>query len=167
MVIFYDGVTDVAWISGKAFQQWQLERQASIGCKTGSAIITLLFCPQAMTIDEADYPRALSDYQTNLDKARVYATAHGAVFYHILQPQLWSRPLTQVEGDLSQIIPDGPQTVLTHIWSQMEATPNTVDLTHILDAVRDEEAVYLDYDHVNEAGNSIIAQAMYDAITVF
>lgn len=114
--------------------------------------------------------RTLTDYTSGLQDARAYAQSHGATFYDVLQPQLFSRPLTTFEQRLIDNLTDAdiPQMAsLKADWSAFQSANRAaggIDLTHVLDALRDTMSVYLDYMHTGPQASPVIARALYDAM---
>jgi hypothetical protein len=109
-------------------------------------------------------------YGSTLQRAAAYVRARAATFWHVLQPHLWSRPLTSRESFVttSPFVPEGLGGAVPVLWGAIQsasAEGHTLDLTHILDRQRDSAVVYFEGWHGNEITNAFVARAIADAIT--
>lgn len=103
----------------------------------------------------------LDQYRGFIDQAHDYAVQHGAAFYHVLQPILctvldsdWDRQNDR-ETELCRKVSAN--------WAQLEASETGANFTHLLDAARRTGlVVYVDAQHINEAGNKIVARTMFN-----
>lgn len=173
MVVFYDGVTNS--VEGAAGRGTYCPDGFLLGLATVQVVCELADRTRAMPEQRPDLDAARTTFAGPLVEAQRYATAHGAAFYHFLEPNIWSEPpQTDTERALLanyHIIP--PEFTAFHAltWPTLQAVTRHLpgaDLTHCLDAIRRGGVdVFLDYDHVTENGNRAIARAIWDALTVF
>ncbi|MEP7284156.1 MAG: hypothetical protein ABI947_00145 [Chloroflexota bacterium] len=110
-----------------------------------------------------------------LENIRLYAQDHDLRFAHVLLPHLWTKPLSAYEQAIADndtiTLPDVRDKLLS-TWPDMERMTASLaqegvislDLTHVYDAVRETQEIYLDYVHVNEVGNKLVAQRLFEAL---
>jgi hypothetical protein len=182
-VVFYDGITDAAgslklpsdqrdvWLSGKLCNV--------LTKPVGSLGVVQMYCSlvdRSLPAFEQhpDLRRLREEYSAGLRNARRYTEAHGAVFYHFLQPHIWSQEPTAYEQTVLanyNLVPRGFQEYLAESWPVVQDITRATggyDLTHCLDALRRKGVeIYLDYDHTTERGNEAVAYAIFDRITIF
>lgn len=121
--------------------------------------------------------QAASQYRDSIAMAATYTRHAGAVFYHFLQPTIWSMPLSPGEREMVShpyVVQNQMDTVVTDAWPMLQhalvTLPDvtTIDLTHVLDSTRAAGVpLYLDCCHLTERGNAIVAHAIFDALTTF
>lgn len=113
-------------------------------------------------------------YKLALDAAREWCAARGARLVVIVQPLIWSKPLTDIEQTiLDRVYPvwymppvNGPDLMMDQ-QELMRLSPDALDLTHVLDKLRDNGPVYFDGWHTNWRANAVIAEAIADWIVGF
>jgi hypothetical protein len=139
-----------------------------------SAIPTAIVDPPKPVIEQAVHM-----FEEKLTDAYRYATEHGADYYHFLPPHIWSKsPSAYEKSILDNIIltPFGTEHSFRLMWPALQSARDRLakagicsyDLTNILNRARAEgHELYLDFIHVNEEGNAIIAQAIFSAIGKF
>lgn len=106
----------------------------------------------------------LDSYHKAIATARQYTASAGASFYALQQPIISTVPLSVREYQLVYGDPDGAGRTAIYMaaYSQFSAD---IDLTNVLDAARlHGTEVYSDRAHLNDAGNAIVARAIYGAI---
>lgn len=120
----------------------------------------------------------LNDYGPALRDAKSKAKQRDAAFYHFLQPHILSRPLTDEEF-ANLTTPEAAMYLhlpraesIANVWSIIQdeafkAIPDTVDLTHILDSIRQTKPTYFECCHVNRTGAHLIAEAIAAFIVGF
>lgn len=110
------------------------------------------------------------DMQRDILASAHYVRSRGARFVWILQPYLWSMPLTAneaaiyVNDDLRAI------DIAARPIQQALALPGVeaYDFTHIVDGLRSAGVeVYMDHIHLNLRGNEAVARAIFDYLTTF
>lgn len=105
--------------------------------------------------------------QRDITAGASYARARHARFIWILQPYLWSMPVTTRETFVS--VPDNLKAmdVAARPIQQALRLPavDSYDFTDILNAARRAGvALYDDHIHLNAKGNALLARAIYDMI---
>jgi hypothetical protein len=106
-------------------------------------------------------------------EADEFVVSRGARFIHVLQPDLFSRPLREFERPLVEnhfLTMQGVGTAL--IEAHRELAPLTrmlidhkvkaYDASRLFDQV--EQPIFLDFVHTNEVGNQIIAKFLFDVL---
>jgi hypothetical protein len=102
-----------------------------------------------------------------------YVRSRGARFIHVLQPDLFSRPLRDFERPLVDnhfLTMKGMGTALMEAHREfapltqmlVERKVSAYDASRIFDQVNDP--IFLDFGHTNELGNRIIADFLFDAL---
>ncbi|MEP7286272.1 MAG: hypothetical protein ABI947_10945 [Chloroflexota bacterium] len=185
IVIFYDGVPEVLSI----FEHIDIRRNSSWSgqlCNTLMARLWRLgvvqvYCTLADRIvppqakDTALQQKITDQYKTTLLNAYHYTTQSGAQFYHFLQPHLWTMDLMPYEKAIAanpDLVEPGLGELFVATWPDLQTAsstiPASVDLTHVLDNARKTGTeMYIDFAHITEVGNAIIANAIFDAVNVF
>jgi hypothetical protein len=103
-----------------------------------------------------------------------YIRSKGAVFVHVLQPDLFTRPLRDFELPLVEnhfLTMNGIGIALRVAHEEFSSlTPslvsrsvNAFDATRLFDKI--DAPIYLDFAHTNELGNKLIADFLFDALT--
>lgn len=127
-------------------------------------------------ISNAELARMLSAYRKYMLSARQYITERGARLVNILQPAIYSMPLSSLERTIVSSYPDlAPdfEQMWNAFYPQWQAESErlaqdgieTHDLLHVLDPLRRRgEIVYIDHVHTTDRGNAVIARAIYDAV---
>lgn len=110
----------------------------------------------------------------DLTNAAAYVRGHGARFVWVLQPFLWSTALTAGERTMTMNVNVAYADLLARpveqgIVAQMQAAGvEAYDLTHVLDSARQRgREVYTDHVHLNAAGNALVANAIYDQLSIY
>jgi hypothetical protein len=114
-------------------------------------------------------------YYSTLISAYAYTTAHGATFFHVMEPHLWTRPLSPAEEQLAanrDLVQDKVGEMFKLMWPELQAAAvnaqrqgvRTLDLTHALDNLRSHDVVFFDSVHINQRGNAIIAASLFDLV---
>jgi lysophospholipase L1-like esterase len=176
IVIFYDGSVDAMLAYHDAVDR---DRAATL-CgqilnKTDKSALLNLACGWVNTItpDPAtlDYDGVYRRYAAALQGAANYTHQAHATFYHFLQAQIWSAPLSTYEQTVAAPHSWNPameESIIAQAWPRYARISGTIDLTHMLDSLRASGVeIYLDPVHMNAAGNAAIARAIYDYIFVF
>lgn len=112
-------------------------------------------------------------YQQNIESAQAYTQANQAHFIHFLQPNLFTLDqLSPYEQALSGEMGAGNFVPLAyaeflkieHEFAEKDIL--SVDLTHVLDHANrtTDEEIFFDWIHVNEVGDAMIAQAMFEVL---
>lgn len=102
-----------------------------------------------------------------------YVRSQGAAFMHVLQPDLFTRPLRDFELSLVQnhfLTMDGIEPALRIAHEEFAPLTGILksrgieafDATALLDDVT--EPIYLDFAHTNHVGNELIARFLFDAL---
>lgn len=105
-------------------------------------------------------------YSEGLTVARQYVEGRGARFINVLQPYLWSRAIAEAERPVQvrvdtlypHIVP-----VLQFVYPLLQPYAD-LDLTHVLDSVRDTQVVFFDGWHMNHIGIERVARAIWEYI---
>ncbi|MEP7285076.1 MAG: hypothetical protein ABI947_04830 [Chloroflexota bacterium] len=187
IVIFYDGAHEFAHIGTIALRastltgrlcSWMRDTYSTLALSTVYCIATDILLPSAAATTEA-LTESRQQYITDLLAASAYARVHGATFYHFLQPNIFSAPLSRYEQHLifveSLDYPNAPAALIASWPSIRSVVPElqrngvaSVDLYHVLDAARAAElTVYIDSWHTTAQANRIITRAIYDTISPF
>ncbi len=162
IVIFYDGSMD-------AYRDWAVAYEKLPGlCRSMMeslhhiALVNLLVGPCQNSIKSTSVP---SSYEESIRSATEFSALHKAAFYHFIEPTPFTRPLTQAERSercgmylsYHTNMPDVFIQTMTYLANR----PHTINLLHKLDLIPN---LYIDCYHINENGNEIMANAIYDAI---
>jgi hypothetical protein len=180
-VIFYDGLADAAI----GFRGDEARRDATLAGKACNGLSGLanlglvqLYCELAdratPLLDQHPPVGTVNEFARNLQAAWVYCRAHGVAFYHFLQPLIWSRelsPYEQWQADNYRMLPRGEGAYIAEAWPGLEAVTRRLpggSLYHAVDVLRSGgDEVYLDYDHMNERGNAVIALEIFNQLSIF
>jgi hypothetical protein len=196
VVIFYDGGSDAVqgvfynnidgWIVGEnrkhvndyvVKHRAQLERLARY-CRFCDWLFsqTTDYLPEHMKHPEQIKALAVEtrDKMFNrLLQSDEYVRSRGARFIHVLQPDLFSRPLRDFERPLVDnhfLTMKGMGTALLEAHREfapltqmlIERKVSAYDASKIFDQV--DDPIFLDFGHTNELGNRIIADFLFDAL---
>ncbi|CUT14560.1 hypothetical protein BF49_5640 [Bradyrhizobium sp.] len=107
-------------------------------------------------------------------ETNAYVHSKGASFIHILQPDLFTRPLRNVELPLVQnhfLTMEGTEPALRAAHDEFKSLTGSLtsagvvafDATNLLNDVT--EPIYLDFAHTNELANQRIAEFLFDALS--
>lgn len=152
---------------------WQAERLTQTAIQAGDVVVLY---GGANEVNDYHAGVALEDvlryYTEAITRARDYTDQHGARLVVVLQPHLFSKPLSDYERDLETrpyLIPPGMRAAFRAVWPRLQTVDIRhvliFDLTHVLDEVRAGGVeVFLDYDHIVESGNSIVAFELYKVL---
>lgn len=177
IVIFYDGISELDymwWVAKsrspslcfKLIQNFHQVNLIRLLCGYANQSV-----PDDLHLSPDEIKAWLNLYDKVLDDARTYSQQAGAEFFHFLQPHIFSRPLSAYERQLigdTFLVKAGLEEIFEQVWPQLQVTPETIDLTHVLDAARAQgQEFFLDAWHINHAGNEIVARAIYDTIHIF
>ncbi len=102
-----------------------------------------------------------------------YVRSRGARFIHVLQPDLFSRPLRDFERPLVDnhfLTMKGMGTALLEAHRELapltqmliERKVSAYDASKIFDKV--DDPIFFDFAHTNELGNRIIADFLFDVL---
>ena len=102
-----------------------------------------------------------------------YVRSRGARFIHVLQPDLFSRPLRDFERPLVEnhfLTMKGMDTALLEAHRELapltqmlvDRKVSAYDASRIFDQV--DDAIFLDFGHTNELGNRIIADFLFEVL---
>lgn len=102
-----------------------------------------------------------------------YVRSKGATFMHVLQPDLFTRPLRDFELPLVQnhfLTMDGIEPALLIAHEEIASLTGVLksrgvdafDATALFNDVN--EPIYLDFAHTNDLGNRLIAKFLFDAL---
>ncbi len=196
VVIFYDGTSDAVqgvfyansdgWIVEENRKQLnnyitthraQLERLARY-CRFCDWLYvqTTDYLPEHMKHPEKIKALALETRGKMFDRllqSDAYVRSRGARFIHVLQPDLFSRPLRDFERPLVDnhfLTMKGMGTALLEAHREfapltqmlIERKVSAYDASTIFDHV--DDPIFLDFGHTNEVGNRIIADFLFDAL---
>lgn len=178
IVVFYSGAVELNEVvrpaqarAGQSAQDTLCERLTS-----RYAIVSLrALCdpvtavPSAL-MDSRIYDLSVTEAQTYRDSILAswrYTTVHGATFYAILQPIVWSAPLSRYEIDVvhnPSVTDRGIEQVYLVLWPRLQRA-TMLDFTHVLDGLRESgREVYFDITHTNDQANAIVARAIYASL---
>lgn len=206
VVIFYDGVNDIhehvffakpktaaAETNTRTIKQLSLFQKSLVYLSSHSAFIKKFANPivnpvQAIPphLQDAQQFSALLQqlgiqYRTNLLEASQYASAAGALFFHFLQPNLYtSSALSAYEKKIAAnpnlFAWPGMDMAFKKGYPRLQSVNDQLrekqglhcyDLTRILDhRERKDEEYYLDTCHVAHKGNQMIARSIFSQIDV-
>ncbi len=196
IVLFYDGTSDAmqgvfyanidGWIVEEnrkhlndyiVKHQAQLERFARY-CRFCDWLYvqTTDYLPEHMEHPERIKALALETRDKMFDRllqSDEYVRSRGARFIHVLQPDLFSRPLRDFERPLVDnhfLTMKGMGTVLLEAHRELapltqmlvDRKVSAYDASTIFDQVNDP--IFLDFAHTNELGNRIIADFLFDVL---
>lgn len=182
IVIFYDGIADATI----GFQGDTARRDATLPgkfCNWLSGLANLgvvqLYCELAdrgtPLLDQHPPDSLGQEFEQAQLEALAYCRERGVAFYHFLHPLIWSRELSPSEQGLSEnyrMLPRGERAYIAEAWLMLEDVTRrvswSVSLYHAVDDLRASGVeVYVDYDHMTERGNAVIARAIYDQLTIY
>lgn len=103
-----------------------------------------------------------------------YVRSKGAGFIHVLQPDLFTRPLRAFEAPLVEnhfLTMNGVGSALRVAHEEFSSLTQSLvsrdvkayDATMLFDKI--DAPIYLDFAHTNELGNKLIADFLFDALT--
>jgi hypothetical protein len=196
VVIFYDGGSDAVqgvfyanidgWIveeNRKHVNDYIVKHQAQLQrlaryCRFCDWLFaqTTDYLPEHMKHPEKIKALALETRDKMFDRllqSDAYVRSRGARFIHVLQPDLFSRPLRDYERPLVDnhfLTMKGMDTALLEAHrdfaplTQMliERKVSAWDASKIFDQV--DDPIFLDFGHTNELGNRIIADFLFDVL---
>ncbi|GGI29138.1 hypothetical protein GCM10010987_52900 [Bradyrhizobium guangdongense] len=107
-------------------------------------------------------------------ETNAYVRSKGAAFVHVLQPDLFTRPLRDFELPLVQnhfLTMEGTEPALRAAHDEFKSLTGSLtsagvvafDATNLLNDVT--EPVYLDFAHTNELANQRIAEFLFEALS--
>jgi hypothetical protein len=196
VVLFYDGTSDAVqgvmyanidgWIveeNRKHLNDYVVKHQAQLQwlarhCRFCDWLFvqTTDYLPEHMK--HPDRIKALAEQTRDkmfdrLLQSDAYVRSRGARFIHVLQPDLFTRPLRDFERPLVEnhfLTMKGMDTALLEAHREfapltqmlVERKVSAYDATKLFDQVNDP--VFLDFAHTNELGNRIIADFLFDAL---
>jgi hypothetical protein len=101
--------------------------------------------------------------------AREWCADHGIRLIIVAQPTVWSRTITAEEQAILETAdttagPLDAQRIVEAHKTLMGLIPDALDLTHVLDKLRDDGPVYFDGWHTNWRANEIIAETIVSAL---
>ncbi|MEP7285331.1 MAG: hypothetical protein ABI947_06140 [Chloroflexota bacterium] len=183
MVIFYDGVKEADTINLSLSREFRKNNPVGWVCdQLHELALSRFFCDDvnntAFGSCEMPGKAAADDYQQTITEAHDYAQSQGAAFYVMLQPHLYTRPLSTIERSLEAeliLTNNAKRWGLLTCWSYIQAGVEqlrqhgiaAVDLTHAVDWSRRQTSVWYDMTHATGKGNTLIAQAIFNAMTTF
>ncbi len=116
-------------------------------------------------------------YVRNISEAKTLSESQGALFFHFLQPTIYSGRVTTIyEGKLksnSHLISAGIEESLIAGYKQLVPSlyelrsnhqVNSYDLTRLFDSRDKREGLFLDWVHVADKGNYYIAKKIFDTL---
>ncbi|UVO31786.1 hypothetical protein [Bradyrhizobium arachidis] len=196
IVLFYDGTGDAmqgvfyanfdGWIVGENRKQLNnviaRHRPAIEGLARHSRFFNWLYAKSTNYLPEhlkhPDQIRSLAvDSREKLLRGLLetdaYVRSQGATFMHVLQPDLFTRPLRDFELSLVQnhfLTMDGIEPALRIAHAEFASLTGVLksqgidafDATALFDDVT--EPIYLDFAHTNDVGNRLIAKFLFDAL---
>lgn len=154
-VVFYIGLME-------AYDAAEMANRDSWLCPNLlEAWLARLACPSLGPEAEAAIVRAAAEgYGTILKRARLDAKRRGASFTLVLQPSLFSRPLSAYEQLIARSTSVSIRDLYPLMWRALVPFVD-LDLTHVLDEARASgEEFYIDAGHVDGRANAEIAAAM-------
>lgn len=193
IVIFYDGSNDV-WgaFSGTFYKRgvtdeivksdpWFHQLTTSINEK--SAFFDLFLAPynfpprivRDIEMQKFALDNLLKDYSKHLIKSRNFTEQSGAIFFHFLQPNLFTlSELSPYEHTLFNYYPLSPrgyadvnrlayQALIAYNQVLIENGITSFDITDALNSEfrQPGQEVFLDYVHVNHEGNALLAKRIF------
>ena len=182
IVIFYDGANDIlqkiyfenkeGFIGGdkkKEFFWVKILRKISKNSYFFSYIDNKITATPTI---QTDFSNESIVYLNEISVAKKYVEEKNAKFYHFLQPVLFEKEnKNEYEKELltiRNIIPDGLENVFNKAYplfkEQLKKKNYSHDLTSSFDNT--EKSVYLDWCHVNHIGNEIIANKIFNIISL-
>ena len=183
LVIFYDGVNDVlqriiyenkkGYMFGEPKQESFWIKQLRSKSEYSSILYILYSNLIKNTKEKPDslIMTSIEDYINILVEAKKYTETNGGVFYHFLQPTLFTKKnLNKYEQLLiargypfvpNQFIKDFAKAYPI-ISNKLDSMEFSYSLIEIFDGL--EESPYLDFCHVNHIGNKIIAENIWNNI---
>lgn len=184
VVVFYDGVNDViqrvyyenpdGWIANEAKTAPFVVRGVR-----GAALHSAFFrWVDRAFLTRTDFSKAGSlvvaashDYGRALDAVDARVTSAGATFFHFLQPNLFTKTSPNeyerwLAGSGGVLSPVGLESAIGAAYPMMKAElrgrPFSNELTAVLDGTA--RSPYLDFCHVTEEANGLVARAIYSRI---
>ena len=157
------------WLASGPIGGWGLVKLYCLLVDETSPVSTVQ--PAQPTVD-----RTARLFEDNLAEAYRYTASRGADYYHFMPPHIWSKPPSAYERLILKdpfLTPPGTEQSFQLMWPALQAAQARVagqgirsyDLTHLLDQRRSQgQEFFLDFVHVTEVGDELIAQAMFEAI---
>lgn len=182
IVIFYDGANDVlqkiyfgnkeGWIIGgnekKKFFWIIILRKISKSSYFFSYIDNKI---TAKPLIQTNFVNEAMVYSDEISIAKKYVEEKNAEFYHFLQPVLFEKEnKNEYEKKLltiRNIVPEGLENIFSKaypLFKQQLKKNYSHDLTNSFDNT--QRSVYLDWCHVNHIGNQIIAEKIFNIISL-
>lgn len=172
IVVFYTG-----WADSETPYTVLIKRyRATLPCQQYLQIrVVELLCLQEPDLSPADEQLyietervpAVNIYIQAINSAKTYSEHHGSKFYNVIEPAIWSKPLSTYEGQRLAVV---SSNLKEYVWHSIEpyiatADPEAINMVHALDEIRNQGVeVYFDDAHVNEYANEIVARKLYDAL---
>jgi hypothetical protein len=188
IVIFYDGIVDVGLGVNESppetlplqVCQWLIEKMPNLSLGKIYCLLTPGDDPTTDPVRWANDGQIVgSAYAKSILATQHYLANKRVQFYHFLQPNILSKSLSAYEQQIAgnPLLVSGDirysSAALAHNWPSLQAAQrqiqqsgvNSQDLTHVLDALRGTGyECYIDFYHVNELANGIIADAIFKAV---
>lgn len=158
---------------GSATLLMDVEMMKAQAVRRGDIVVLYGIWNDTLEMYKGDGNRPVA-YKLALDMARQWTAERGARLVVVVQPILWSMPLTTFEQKwIDKVLPvwnlagiDG-QRMMQAQRELMALSPGALDLTHVLDRVRDDWPVFHDAWHTSWRANQIIGEAIADAVIGF
>ena len=185
LVIFYDGVNDVlqriiyenrdGYMVGQPKKEsfWMKLLRSK---RKYSSILQIMYSEMIKNTKETSstlIKDSIDDYIDILVKTNKYVEKRGAVFYHFLQPTLFTKnKLNEYEQMLIEkgepFVPMQFVDPYKKTYPLIEDRLSNYDFSFSLTGVFNklDESPYLDYCHINHVGNKIISENIWKRINV-
>lgn len=167
VVVFYDGPSDIEGVYIDANRERKDHICQSVLETYRYLALSRLLCDWVRypNRESLDVEGAVRRFAQVISTADGYTKAHGATFYHLLQPYLYTVSLSPEEQAMDANNPIwGMADLYTEMWSKL-TTGDAIDVSHALDTPRLEgEELYADRVHLTAEGNRLMAQAIYDVL---
>lgn len=147
IVIFYDGVSDT--------YDPPTIPAGSPAC--ADPVARFVLCVDRRGADV----QRVQNFQSGVAAARDYVTRHGAMLYVFLQPSAYTIRPNLYTRSLLRYFPDETYPV-QQAYALLRQTPGVVDLSSIFD----NQSVFIDPFHVNDAGNAALALVIERTMSV-
>ncbi len=184
IVVFYDGVNDVTQRIYFGHTNGWMTQEAQSAPAMVKAIRKLskhsyffrwldrnFTTKRTYSFDATLVRNGIDAYYDAVDSANRYVTSRNAQFFHFLQPNLPTKKtmnpyevtLTARQGDMTPPgIFEAFRLAYPKIVTKFSGLPYNHDLSHAFDDF--QKSPYLDFCHVNEKGNQVIAQRIFETI---
>ena len=147
-----------------------------------SGLVRLLFNVQQRTlphsvVDRETLDRSVNEaeagYRQSLSSAREFAAGCGAVFFHFVQPNIFTLPRPSsherwlIENELKKL--PGLDRAFAAAYPRLRPAaaaacgPLNFDISDLLDDHDSRGEVYLDFCHVNHVANGAIARKIFES----